>query len=167
MSDRNENLIYVSPEDDLHALLSCFKVHKISHVPVVREQKVVGMIAKTDVVESLHEKMRSHGESSLHEVGQQLLAKEIMIQPIVTADINASEAMLLEKLIDHQVSSVILTREGQIAGIVTLKDMLAYMAEHGPQRELSVTETFGLHLVEWMDKKGLLRISRALADIGI
>jgi CBS domain-containing membrane protein len=164
---KSENLVFVSPDDDLRTLLSCFQVNKISHVPVVRDKKVVGMISKTDVVECLYQLVLNKGSETLETLSQNTLAKEIMIQPTVQADINDSESMILEKLIQHQVSSVILKREGQIAGIVTEKDMLQYLADKHQSETLNITETMGLHLVEWMEKKGLLRLSRMLADIGI
>jgi len=164
---KTENIVYVSPEDDLHTLLTCFKINRISHVPVIREKKVVGMISKTDVVEALYTIMMERGSETFSEICKNTFAKSLMIQPTIQADVNAPESVILEKLMDHQVSSVVLQKNGQVVGIVTEKDMLLYLADKQQGKELSVTESMGLQVVEWMDKNGLMRLSRMLADIGI
>ena len=164
---KDDNIIYVSTEDDLKTILTCFKVNRISHVPIMNENKIVGIISKTDVVEYLHNNYEELDSQTFSTISHNVKAKELMIQPLVEASVDDTEMFLLEKLLSHQVSSVVIkNNDGHIAGIVTEKDMLKYLTGKKEQ-ELSFTEKLGLHTVQWLNKNGIVRISKALADIGI
>ena len=160
------NMIYLDKNDDLKTVLACFKVNKISHIPIVSDSRVIGMVSKTDVVEYLYQVLPEREGEAFGSVAQSIKVKELMIQPVVEAEVNDSQAQILEKLSDHQVGSVILKKEGKVAGIVTEKDMVRYMAGNFDS-SISFAEKVGLDIVEWLDQHGLLRVSRMLADIGI
>lgn len=48
-----ENVITVLPEDDLEKCMELMSGRKIRHLPVVKEEKVVGVISITDVVTAI------------------------------------------------------------------------------------------------------------------
>ena len=164
---KDENIIYVSSNDDLKTVLSCFKVNRISHIPVMNNNEFIGMISKTDVVEFLHDNIEELNPQTFSELVQNTKAKQLMIQPLVEATTDDTEMTLLEKLLSHQVSSVIIKNDtNAVVGIVTEKDMLKYLTRKTEQN-LSFGEKLGLHVVQWLDKNGIIKASRVLADIGI
>ncbi len=162
-----DNVVYVSTDDDLKTVLSCFQVNQISHVPVMSENKLVGMISKTDVVEYLYNNGEKFDSQSFAETMQSIKAKELMVQPLIEAKTSDSQMTIMEMLFDHQVSSVVIRDEnGKMAGIVTEKDLLQYLMKN-QKDETSLTDSLAGQLVQWMDQNGILRISKALSDIGI
>ncbi len=164
---KQDGVIFVNTDDDMQTVLNCFKNNKISHVPVMNETKLVGMISKTDVVEYLCDHDEDFGSQSYSEILQTVKAKQMMVQPLVVAKTTDSERTLLETLVDHKVSSVILKDENdKLAGIVTDKDMLAYLFKNTDE-ELSFGERMGLEMAQWLNDNGVVRISKALSDIGI
>lgn len=161
-----KDMIYLEMNDDLKSILSCFKINKISHIPVVSDNKVVGMVSKTDVVEYLHRVLPDRTGEAFGSLVRTIKVKEVMIQPIVEAQVGDSQAHIIEKLFNHQVGSVVLKKGDDVMGIVTEKDMLGYLV--GEQDlSISFTEKLGLEIVEWLDKHGVIKVSRMLADIGI
>lgn len=164
---KDDNIVFVNTQDDLHTVLSCFKINKISHVPVKDESKLVGIISKTDVVEYLYDHQEDLGTESFASALKKIKAKEVMMQPLVKARTSDTQMFIMEKLIDHDISSVVLQDDdGKLAGIVTDKDMLHYLLRD-KESSMSFTDKLGGHIVQWMDQNGILRISKALSDIGI
>ncbi len=162
-----KNFVYVSSDDDLQTVLSCFKVNQISHVPVIVDRKVVGMISKTDVVEYLYDHIEDLGNESFAKLVETVKAKEVMMQPLLEAKTTDSEMLIAEKLLSHQVSSLILKDEdGDTAGIITDKDLLNYLVRE-KEDDMSFGEKLGLHMAQWLESHGLFRVSKALSDIGI
>jgi predicted transcriptional regulator len=167
MSQKEQGIVYVTTDDDLKTVLSCFKINNISHVPVMSEQKLVGIISKTDVVEYLYNNQENWAGQSFDSTMQSILAKELMVQPLIEARTSDPQQVIIEKLLSHQVGSVVIRDDsGKMAGIVTEKDMLQYLVNN-QDSDVSLTENLGGQLVQWMDQHGILRISKALADIGI
>ncbi len=162
-----DNVVYVDMGDDLKTILTCFKVNGISHVPVMGENKLVGMISKTDVVEYLYNKSDDLSGLTFQETLSEVKAAQVMVQPLIEASTSDSQKTICEKLFDHEVGSVVIRDDqGKIAGIVTDKDMLQYFLNNS-QDDPSFTESLGGQLVQWMDQNGILRFSKALSDIGI
>ena len=162
----NKGIVYLDLDDDLQSVLSCFKVNNISHVPVLSGNKVIGMVSKTDVVEFFYEAIEKRSGETYQDLLQSVRVKELMVQPVIDADVNDTQMTVLEKLLNHEVGSVLLKNEGEIIGIVTEKDMIRFLAKE-VESDLSFSEKLGMHLVQWLDKNGLIRISRMLSDIGI
>lgn len=48
-----ENVITVSPEDDIEKCMGLMSGRKIRHLPVVKDEKVLGVISITDVVTAI------------------------------------------------------------------------------------------------------------------
>ncbi len=160
-------VVYVSTHDDLQTVLSCFKVNEVSHVPVMSDKKLVGIISKTDVVEYLYNNHEDLGGQNFSDVLSSIKANQLMVQPLVEASTSDSQISIMEKLLDHEVGSVVVRDEkGKLAGIITHKDMIQYLVKNDDS-EPSFTENMAGQLVQWMDKNGILRISKALSDIGI
>ena len=162
----SESVVYLNADDDLQAVLACFKVNKISHVPVMSEDKLIGIVSKTDVVEHLYEAIEKKSGELYKDILNETKVKELMIQPIIEAKVNDSQLTILEKLISHKVGSVVLKNDEGIAGIVTERDMLCYIAKE-LEGSLSLSEKLGIHIVQWLERNGLFRVSQMLADIGI
>ena len=160
-------VIILERNDDLKTLLSCFSHNSISHVPIVEEGRLIGMVSKTDVTDFLARKEVQDRNESFSELLKNVKVKEVMIQPVVKAEVTESRKELLGKLVDHQVGSVVLTQDGRVAGIVTEKDLLQYFDASFGDEEESATESFISQVNAWMHNHGVTHISKALSDIGI
>lgn len=158
--------IYLDTQDDLKTALACFKVNKISHVPVVAGAKLVGMLSKTDVVEYLYEQSENLSGEPFNNILADIKVKQVMVQPVVKVGVNDSFDLIMEKLFDHKIGSVVVVEGEKVVGIATDKDVMAFLVSKR-QEDLSFTEKFGLHLVQWLEQNGIFRISKFLGDIGV
>jgi CBS domain-containing protein len=53
----NSRVIYFSPEDSIFEVVRVFSREKISGAPVVKNEKVVGVISNSDIVKFIHTKL--------------------------------------------------------------------------------------------------------------
>ncbi len=162
----DKNLVYLSPNDDLRSALACFKNNKISHIPIFREKKFVGIVSKTDVTDHLYELISKNPSLSVLELSQTVELKTLMVQPVVYASVDDDEMQILKHLYDHNVSSVVIKDGDKVVGIVTEKDLIKYLAQN-QNNELDFTEKVSHNLVQWMNEHGIFQVSKFLSDIGI
>jgi len=132
------------------AVLSLFREHGVSHVPVMDEGKLVGMVSIQDVIEQVFQprQRQTHGEI----VGEKvpvlsIPAKGIMTKPVITVPPDSSLKEAEKKMHDRDVSSLVVLSSGRLAGIVTKLDFLEPISQlEAPEKKLAVQ--FGVKGVE-------------------
>ena len=162
----SKDIYYLSPDDDLQSVIACFAKNKISHIPVVQNNKLIAMVSKTDLVTFLDTAIHQHAGDTFMDLLERTRVKKLMVQPVLTATVNDTTASILEKLASSDASSIVLKEDQRIFGIVTEKDMVKYLA--GQQGEnVPLSEQMGLQMAEWLHRNGLIQLSKMLSDIGI
>lgn len=161
----SKDVVFVDTEDDLRTVLSCFVVNQISHIPAFNQKKFVGMVSKTDFIQHLYNSLEKDDSKSLQDFLEHSQVKEIMIQPVYSAQMSEPEIDIIRKLIDHNIGSVVIKDGERLVGIATEKDMVRYLSQR-PTME-GITESLSNQMVQWMEDHGVFRISKILSDIGI
>ena len=77
----------IEEDESLGAVLSLIRNEGISHVPIVKDGKLVGMVSISDIIANIFQP--SHGQRFGERVGQKVSAlsipaKGIMVQPVIT-----------------------------------------------------------------------------------
>jgi predicted transcriptional regulator len=109
------------------AVLTLFREHGISHVPVLDEGKVVGIISIADVIEQIFtpRKKQTLGDIKGEKVPMlNIPAKGIMTKPVITVKEETSLREAEKKMHDHNVSCLPIIVDGRLVGIVTKLDFL-------------------------------------------
>jgi CBS domain-containing protein len=109
------------------AVLSLFREHGVSHVPVVDEGKLAGIISIQDVIEQVFQPRQRQTLGEI--VGEKvpvlsLPAKGIMTRPVITV---TPETILREaavKMHEQDVSCLVVLSKERLVGIVTKLDFL-------------------------------------------
>lgn len=167
MKDRvnlEKEVIHVGPEDTLANVLGAFKFFNISHVPVVKEEKLVGIISKSDVTNHLID-FDFKNETVVYMMNQ-IQAKDLMQPNVITIKHNTQLDELAKTFIDKKVGSLVVIFEEKIIGIITEQDMIALLQECAEYRLMK-----GLGVVDRIknlvyEKQGHT-IAKALSDIGV
>ena len=124
------------------AVLSLFREHDISHVPVMNEGKLVGIVSIQDVIEQVFQprQRQTHGEIVGKKVPMlNIPAKGIMTHPVITVQPNSSLKETEKKMHDHDVSCLVVLSNGRLSGIVTKLDFLEPISQmEVPDKKLSV-----------------------------
>jgi predicted transcriptional regulator len=109
------------------AVLSLFREHGVSHVPVVDQGKLTGIISIQDIIEQIFQPRQKQTLGEI--VGEKvpvlsIPAKGIMAQPVITVASDASLREASEKMHKQDVSCLVVMSKERLAGIVTKLDFL-------------------------------------------
>jgi CBS domain-containing protein len=132
------------------AVLSVMREYGISHVPIMDEGKLVGMISVDDVLRSLYWPQRRQTTGDI--VGEKIetlgvAAKGIMSRPIITVEPQMTLREAEKTMHDHDISCLAVTSSERLVGIVTKLDFLEPIsALEVAERKLAVQ--FGVKGVE-------------------
>jgi predicted transcriptional regulator len=129
----------IEEDDSIGAVLSLLRAEAISHVPIVRDGKLVGIVSIYDVIESVFQprQVQRVGER----VGEKvpvlsIPAKSIMVKPVITVLPETKLRDAEEQMHKFNISSLVIVSKGRPAGIITKRDFLEPLAqmEQPPQR---------------------------------
>ena len=117
----------VKEDDSISAVISLFRDQDVSHVPVVSNGKLVGIISIRDIIESV---FKPRQRQTLGErVGEKIpvlgvSVKHIMTKPVITILPTSNLRYAAEKMHEFDVSSLVVARRRRPIGIVTKLDFL-------------------------------------------
>jgi predicted transcriptional regulator len=134
---------YVIEEDEsVGAILSLFRDEGISHVPIVREGKLVGLVSIYDIITHIFQPRERQTVGEI--VGEKvpvlsIPAKGIMAKPVVTVLPETTLREAAKQMHKFGISSLVVVSKGRPIGIVTKRDFLEPLAQmEKPVRRLTV-----------------------------
>ena len=116
------NLITVSPSATLAEARSLMHEHRIHHIPVMDDDKIVGLITLTNVLAATDSFLRDDG-TRIH--ADEIGIGDAMVTDVATVDVNASlrhAALFLEK---HKIGCLPVLDGETLVGIITDTDFVA------------------------------------------
>lgn len=124
------DVITVGPEDSLKTVENIFKAHKIHHIPVIEEGKLIGLVSKSDYLFF----KRGFNDNSIdlkvdlfrlktHKVRDIMIKKLAILEP--TDKINVALEVFKENLF-HAIPIV---ADNQVVGMLTSYDIIKHLAE--------------------------------------
>ena len=132
----------IDAERSVGAVLSLFREHGVSHVPVMDEGKLVGMISIHDVIEQVFQPRQRQTLGEI--VGKKvpmlsIPAKGIMAHPVITVQPETSLKEAEKKMHAHDVSCLVVVSKERLVGIVTKLDFLEPISQmEVPERKLAI-----------------------------
>jgi predicted transcriptional regulator len=124
------------------AVLSLFREHGVSHIPVIDEGKLTGIISIHDVIEQIFQPRQRQTLGEI--VGEKvpilsIPAKGIMAHPVVTVTPETSLREAAKKMHKHDISCLVVQSKERLVGIVTKLDFLEPISQmETVERKLSV-----------------------------
>jgi CBS domain-containing protein len=124
------------------AVLSLFREHGVSHVPVMDEGKLVGIVSIQDVIEQVFQPRQRQTLGEI--VGEKvpvlsIPAKGIMAKPVITVQPATSLKEAEKTMHDRDVSCLVVVSKERLVGIVTKLDFLEPISQlEVPDRRLAV-----------------------------
>ena len=109
------------------AVLSLLREHGISHLPVLEEGKIVGLISLHDIIEQIFypRKKRTVGDIKGENIPiLNVPAKGIMTKPVITVQPNITLRDAEKKMHDQNISCLPIVESNKLVGIVTKLDFL-------------------------------------------
>ena len=132
------------------AVLSLFREQGISHVPVIDNGKLAGIISIHDILEHVFQPhlRQSQGDA----VGEKVplltvSAKGIMTKPVITVQPETTLKEAEKKMHKHDISCLVVTKDERLLGIVTKLDFLEPISQMETlERKLAIQ--FGVKGIE-------------------
>ncbi|MEM2906447.1 MAG: CBS domain-containing protein [Candidatus Bathyarchaeia archaeon] len=127
--------VMVSEDDTIGKVISLFRSHGFSRLPVVQGMRLTGIITMHDVVAKVIlplDRERLFRESA-GERAKPLSThvKGVMTSPVITVPPETSVRRAVEEMLARRISSLVVVRDGRVAGIITKTDLLEPVARLG------------------------------------
>jgi len=111
------DLSFIHEEASIQEAARFMNHKRIGSLLVKKEEDFSGIVTETDVVRAVAEQSA--------EVCQ-LTVKELMSSPIITIDRKMSPHYARDLMADRRIRHLGVTEEGEIVGVVSVRDLLAY-----------------------------------------
>jgi predicted transcriptional regulator/ribosome-associated translation inhibitor RaiA len=144
---------FVEEDESVGAVLSIFREHGISHVPVVKDGNLVGIVSIHNIINSIFQprQRQSLGDISGEKVPVlSISAKGIMTKPVITVLPETRLKDAVNKMREFDITSVIVVSKGRPTGILTKRDLLEPLAEMEMPKQ-RITVQFSVKGVEIAD----------------
>ena len=122
----------IEEDESLGAVLSLIRSEGISHVPIVKDGKLVGIVSISDIIENIFQPR--HVQRFGERVGEKVSAlsipaKGIMAKPVITVLPETKLHDAEEQMHKFNISSLVIVSKGRPAGIITKRDFLEPLAQ--------------------------------------
>ncbi|MGB0523484.1 MAG: CBS domain-containing protein [Flammeovirgaceae bacterium] len=124
------NVIAINPSLSLLEAQNLFRKHKIRHLPVVKDEKLIGILSLTDLQRVSFASISGDGElSSDSALIEMLNVEHIMRKEPTSVSDNQTIADVAEILAEEEFHALPVTQSGtnKLVGIVTTTDLIRYM----------------------------------------
>jgi CBS domain-containing protein len=132
------------------AAMSLFREQGISHIPVMDNGKLVGIISIKDILEHVVQPQLRQSLGSREGEKVPLLtvsAKGIMTKPVITVQPGTTLKIAEQEMHKHDISCLVVTKDEKLVGIVTKLDFLEPISQtETPERKLGIQ--FGVKGIE-------------------
>lgn len=132
----------IEEDETAGAVLTLFRQQGISHVPVVSDGKIVGIISIKDLIENILQPKQSQTVGDLAGESAPVLnipAKGIMTKPVITILPETTIKDAEKQMRKFNISSLVIVKEGRAAGILTKRDFLEPLAAmEEPNKKITV-----------------------------
>ena len=132
----------IEEDESVGAVLSMFREHGISHVPVVRDGILVGIVSIKDIITGIFQprQRQTVGDSTGEKVPVlSIPAKGIMTTPVITVLPENNLKNAVENMQKSNISSLVIVSKGRPTGILTKRDILEPLSEMDmPKQQIKV-----------------------------
>lgn len=119
------DVISIAPDTTLQAAMELAAKHRIRHLPVVRDGKLVGLISDRDLRDCAPSTLESHKADVL----QTTPVEKVMIQEVHTAHPLDFVEDAAAQIYRHRIGCLPVVSKGRLVGIVSERDILHTLVE--------------------------------------
>lgn len=118
------NVITIGRNDDLRLADDIMTEHRIRHIPVLEEDKIVGVITQRDVFKARMSSTMEYGEKGQRAFLHSVPVKEIMAHPVVTVTPETPVTEAVNLILTHAIGCLPVVQDERLIGIVTKTNLL-------------------------------------------
>lgn len=126
----SKNLVRLHLNDDLTKAESLFKHHKIRHIPVVKGNKILGILSHTDLLRiSFADAIDEEEEVVDTTVYNMFSVEQVMVKKVTTIALETTIKQAAEILTHNDFHALPVCEGDLLVGIVTTTDLIQYLID--------------------------------------
>jgi predicted transcriptional regulator len=145
---------------ELASLMSNNYVHAL--IVCDRDQRPIGVISDFDLLAG--EWLSADSESL--EAMRNIKASELMSTPIDTIDADDNIVNAARRLVSEQIHRLLVTENGIPVGVISISDLIAYLAEHNPLKREKVADVMSDALLVCRRRTPITQAAAAMTSTG-
>lgn len=156
------NPVTISPGTSFPEAFRILRERRIRHLPVVEDGKLVGVVARTDMLHASPSVATTLSVFEMNYLLANLHVREVMSSPPITVDEDSPLEEAARMMVQRRIGSLAVMRNGELVGMITETDIFEAFVEilGGEDASLRVT-------VRIPDIRGeLARLSGVIAGLG-
>jgi acetoin utilization protein AcuB len=119
-----KSVMTIKPRDSLRHARECMVRHRINQLPVVVNDKLVGIITDRDVRDAYPSSLRLFRGKDIDEFGESHIVEELMTYNVVTVSPQTSLREAAQRLRKQRFGALPVVEDGKLVGIITRSDIL-------------------------------------------
>jgi acetoin utilization protein AcuB len=161
------NLVAVDEKTSIHDAKKIMEAHKIRRLPVMKKDKLVGLVTERMLLEASPSPATSLSIHELHYLLSKMTVKDIMVKKpyTISPDMPVEEAMEVGQEMGYGGFPVV--EDGRLVGVATESDIVRVMTrvlgvrEKGKRIDIKASNEFGnmKKIMEILDEKKTLLLS--------
>ena len=122
------NIIALNRDDDLETAELLFKRHNIRHIPVVKEEVVIGMLSYTDLLRISFADAVDETETDIETLVYNMFTiDQVMAKNVITVPSDSTIKEVAQILATKEFHALPVVDNGLLVGIVTTTDLINYL----------------------------------------
>ena len=114
---------FIEADDNANRMESMMDEHGIRHLPVQEKNKIVGIVSERD----LHHRVKRDAPAAEKET---ILARHVMVKDPYIVSFRAPLNEVVFEMARRRIGSVIVQRQGKLAGILSAMDVCRILGEY-------------------------------------
>ena len=125
-----KKLVTLTLEDNLFTAEKLFKEHHIRHIPIVRENHIIGMLGLTDLDRISFLDAYDADEIQIKNAIYNMLSiEQVMVKNVVKINSKTTIKEVAEILSKNEIHALPVVDNTELVGIVTTTDLLLYLLD--------------------------------------
>ena len=125
-----KKVITLSTKDNLETAEYLFKKNKIRHIPVVKNNKIIGMLSYTDLLRISFADAIDEDEDTVDTVVYNMFTiEQVMAKNLISVSSNTTIKEVAELLSKREFHALPVVDDDKLVGIVTTTDLINYLID--------------------------------------
>jgi acetoin utilization protein AcuB len=155
-------VISITPEMSIHDVLAMFRKEHIRRAPVIKNEKLVGMVSEGDLLNASPSPVTTLSVWEMNYLLSKVTVSQVMSKKVKTVDDTTPIEEAARMMADSKIGGMPVMRSGKVVGIITETDLFKIFLE------LMGARTKGIRVTAVIDDQAgqLAKITKAIADAG-
>ncbi len=138
-------VITISPETPIHDAVNLMKKERISRLPVVKSNKLLGIVTEKDLINASPSAATTLSVWEMNYLLSKITVKEVMTKEVITVNEDTPIEDAARLMADKDIGGMPVLRGKEVVGIITETDLFKIFLELMGARERGVRVTMLIH----------------------